>query len=135
MDPSRKRKVRLVVALAAAVLLAGALLVTSFGSAAPARTPSQVLAAGAGDTAKLGGRVVPGTIKHDGATVLFHVRDPKGSKSVPVSYRGNVPDPFREGREVQVTGRLKHGVFVGDRNTLVTKCPSKFKNDKSGNSV
>jgi cytochrome c-type biogenesis protein CcmE len=134
MDPSRKRKVRLMVALGAAVLLAGALLVTSFGSAAPAQTPSQLLASGGG-TAKLGGKVVPGSIKHKGATVLFHVRDPKGSKSVAVSYRGNIPDPFREGREVQVTGKLQNGVFVGDRNTLVTKCPSKFKNDKSGNSV
>jgi cytochrome c-type biogenesis protein CcmE len=134
MDPSRKRKVRLVVALTAALLLAGSLLVVSFSSAAPDRTPSQVLSAGGGQ-AKLGGKVVTGSIRHEGATLLFQVRDPNGTKALPVTYTGNVPDPFREGREVQVTGTLKNGVFEGERNSLVTKCPSKFKNDASGKSV
>ena len=131
MDPSRKRKVRLVVALTAALLLAGSLLFVSFSSAAPDRTPSQVLAAGGGE-AKLGGKVVPGSIRHEGATLVFQVRDPKGTKALPVRYTGNVPDPFRDGREVQVTGTLKDGVFQGERNSLVTKCPSKFQNDASG---
>ena len=54
---------------------------------------------------------------------------------MPVHYTGTVPDPFRDGREVIVTGKLDDGVFVGERNSLVTKCPSKFKNDKSGDSV
>lgn len=134
MDPSRKRRVRLVVALTVALLLAGTLLFVSFSSAAPARTPSQVLAAGGG-AAKLGGKVVPGSIRHQGATLLFQVRDPNGTKALPVSYRGSVPDPFRDGREVQVTGTLKNGVFLGERNSLVTKCPSKFQSDKSGKSV
>src|SRR5436305_2608980 len=46
MDPARKRKVRLVVALSAALVLAGTLLYTSFASSTEAKTPSQVLAAG-----------------------------------------------------------------------------------------
>lgn len=132
MDPSRKRKVRLVVALAAAVLLAGALLLVSFGSSTEAKTPSQVLAAGAGGTYEMSGKVVPGSVRHDGATLVFKVRDRQGSSSVPVAYTGTVPDPFRDGREVVVTGALKQGVFVGQRNSLITKCPSKFQNAKSG---
>ena len=44
MDPSRKRKIRLVVALGAAVLLAGGLMYTSFSADTPATTPSQLLA-------------------------------------------------------------------------------------------
>jgi cytochrome c-type biogenesis protein CcmE len=132
MDPSRKRKVRLVVALTAALLLAGSLLFVSFSSASPDQTPSQVLASGSGGQARLGGKVVTGSIKHEGATLVFQVRDPNGTKALPVTYRGNVPDPFREGREVQVTGTLKNGVFEGERNSLVTKCPSKFQNDASG---
>ena len=137
MDPSRKRKVRLVVALTAAVLLAATLVFVSFGSSTEAKTPSQVLAAGSGASYEMTGKVVPGSVRRpaDG-TLQFRVADREGSgTSVPVHYSGTVPDPFRDGREVIVTGRLEHGVFVGERNSLVTKCPSKFKNDKSGNSV
>jgi cytochrome c-type biogenesis protein CcmE len=133
MDPSRKRKVRLVVALAAALLLAGTLLYTSFASATEAKSPSQVLAAGSGGGSyEMTGKVVQGSVRHEGATLLFQVRDREGTKAVPVSYTGTVPDPFRDGREVIVTGKLEGGTFVGERNSLITKCPSKFKNDKSG---
>jgi cytochrome c-type biogenesis protein CcmE len=134
MDPSRKRKVRLVVALTAALALAGTLLYTSFATSTEAKTPSQVLAAGSGGGIyEMTGKVVPGSISHQGATLVFQVRDRQGSRAVPVHYTGTVPDPFRDGREVIVTGKLANGVFVGERNSLVTKCPSKFQNTKSGN--
>jgi cytochrome c-type biogenesis protein CcmE len=135
MDPSRKRKVRLIVALTAAVLLAGALLFMSFGSSTETKTPSQVLSAGTGGTYEMSGKVVNGSVRHDGATLVFQVRDRDGAKAVPVRYTGTVPDPFRDGREVIVTGSLQNGVFEGHRNSLITKCPSKFQNDKSGKSV
>jgi cytochrome c-type biogenesis protein CcmE len=61
--------------------------------------------------------------------VDFRVRDRNGTASVPVSYRGAVPDPFREGREVIVTVRKRGATFVGERDSLVTKCPSKFTED------
>jgi cytochrome c-type biogenesis protein CcmE len=48
------------------------------------------------------------------------------SESIPVTYSGTVPDPFRGGREVILTGTVESGVFVGEPDTLVTKCPSKF---------
>ncbi len=41
-------------------------------------------------------------------------------------YTGAVPDPFRQGREIVVTVRKQGDVFVGEKDTLVTKCPSKF---------
>ena len=44
MDPSRKRKIRLVVALSAALLLASALVYTSFTASTEAKSPSQLLA-------------------------------------------------------------------------------------------
>jgi cytochrome c-type biogenesis protein CcmE len=129
MDPQRKRKIRLVVALSAAVVLAGALLYTSFGSAATALTPSQALSkGGASDTYELTGKVVPGSIRHRaGDTLVFRVRDRTGTASVPVAYEGLVSDTFRGGREIIVTGKLKNGVFKGERDTLTTKCPSKFQ--------
>jgi cytochrome c-type biogenesis protein CcmE len=132
MDPSKKRKIRLVVALSAAVLLAGALLLVSFGTSTEAKTPSQVLAAGGGGTYEMSGKVVTGSVRHQGATLVFKVRDLKGSSAVPVAYTGTVPDPFRDGREVIVTGQLEKGVFVGQRNSLITKCPSKFQNAPNG---
>ena len=46
--------------------------------------------------------------------------------TLPVSYTGTVPDPFREGREVIVTVRKQGDGFVGQRDSLITKCPSKF---------
>ncbi len=44
---------------------------------------------------------------------------------------GAVPDPFREGREVIVSGTLQAGTFVAERDSLVTKCPSKFTKEKT----
>jgi cytochrome c-type biogenesis protein CcmE len=131
MDPARKRTIRLVVALSAAVILAGGLVYTSFSASSPAKTPSQLLQrADAGQSYKLTGKVVPG-YRREGNTLDFRVRDRNGTTAVPVRYTGAVPDPFREGREVIVTVRKGEGsVFVAERDSLVTKCPSKFTEDK-----
>ena len=133
MDPSRKRTVRLVVALAAAVLLAGALAVTSFSASSEARTPSQLAStAKPGDQYQLTGRVEQGTWVRRGDVHTFRVQDRKGRASVPVRYVGSVPDPFREGREVIVTvTKGQDGTFVGERDSLITKCPSKFSDKQS----
>jgi cytochrome c-type biogenesis protein CcmE len=127
MDPSRKRRVRLVVALTVALLLAGALVYTTFSAASPERIPSQLASAKPGQTYKLGGKVVPGSVRRSGDTLAFRVRDPKGTMTVPVRYTGSVPDPFRAGREVIVTVQREGTVFVGQPDSLVTKCPSKFQ--------
>jgi cytochrome c-type biogenesis protein CcmE len=123
MDPSRKRKLRLAVALTVAVCLAGALVYTSFSASSEAAKPSQLKP---GRSYELTGKVVPGSIARDGDELRFRVRDRDGTASVPVVYSGTVPDPFRDGREVIVSGKLQHGTFVGKRDSLVTKCPSKF---------
>ena len=131
MDPSRKRKIRLIVALGAAVLLAGALIYTSFSASTEAKTPSQVVAAGAdGKSYELTGKVVDGSVQKSKDRLRFEIRDRDGTAKVPVEYTGVVPDPFRDGREVIVSGRLENGTFVAERDSLVTKCPSKFTNEK-----
>jgi cytochrome c-type biogenesis protein CcmE len=131
MDPSRKRRVRFVVALSAAVLLAGGLVYTSFSASSEARTPSQLIAAAApGEVYQLTGKVEPG-YERRGTVTHFRIRDRAGTKSVPVTYEGTLPDPFREGREVIVDVR-KHGdVFVGEKGSLITKCPSKFSAEQT----
>ncbi len=131
MDPTRKRKLRLVLALSVAVLLAGALVYTSFTASTEASTPSDVLAsAEPGRSYELTGKVAKGTVQRDGDRLRFAIRDRDGSASVPIVYEGVVPDPFREGREVIVSGELQKGTFVAERDSLVTKCPSKFTEDK-----
>jgi cytochrome c-type biogenesis protein CcmE len=132
MDPSRKRRIRLIVALGAAVLLAGGLMFTSFTADTPATTPSQLLAKQGGGDYKLTGKVVDGSVKRQGESLSFAIRDRDGTQSVPVTYSGVVPDPFREGREVVVDGKLDGGTFVAERDSLVTKCPSKFQNADDG---
>jgi cytochrome c-type biogenesis protein CcmE len=133
VDPSRKRKLRLVVALSAALALAVALVYTSFSSSTEASTPSEVVrSAEAGRSYELTGKVVKRSIEKEGDGLRFRIRDRDGTASVPVAYTGAVPDPFREGREVIVSGEMKKGTFVAERDSLVTKCPSKFTKDKNG---
>ncbi|MEJ7716937.1 MAG: cytochrome c maturation protein CcmE [Thermoleophilaceae bacterium] len=127
MDPARKRSLRLVVALATVVLLAGALVYTSFTAATQASTPSQVSAAAEpGRSYELTGKVVDGSVSERGDELRFAIRDRAGPQAVPVVYTGVIPDPFREGREVIVEGQMQQGTFVAERDSLVTKCPSKF---------
>jgi cytochrome c-type biogenesis protein CcmE len=134
MDPDRKRKIRLVVALGAAVLLASALVYVSFSASTEAREPSEVLAAGSGETSEMTGKVVDGTVRRDDTELRFEISDREDpSASVPVVYTGTVPDPFREGREVIVTGKLEEGTFVAEHDSLITKCPSKFSDEAEEN--
>jgi cytochrome c-type biogenesis protein CcmE len=127
MDPSRKRRIRLFVALGAAVLLATALIYTSFSASSEAKKPSELASADPGRSYQVTGKVVNGSVRREGETLFFRVRDRDGTASVPIRYSGTVPDPFRQGREVIVTVKRRGDVFVGQRDTLVTKCPSKFK--------
>ena len=131
MDPSRKRRIRFVVALSAAVLLASALIYTSFSASSEARTPSQLVGvAHAGRTYQLTGKVVAG-YRQAGETTYFKVRDRTGRVSVPVRYTGPLPDPFRADREIVVDVRKEGGTFVGQKDSLVTKCPSKFSAEQT----
>ena len=64
----------------------------------------------------------------DGPVLLFRVRDPKLKVSVPVRYTGEIPDPFAQGRGG--AGDRQQGAaptFVGQPNSLTTKCPSKYQ--------
>lgn len=129
MDPDRKRRIRLVVALSAAVLLAVGLVYTSFSASTAAKEPSQLLTAQPGGSYDVSGVVVPGTIRHRGSQLDFRVEDRDGdrNKSIPVRYSGEVPDPFRSGREIIISGRLAaNHSLIGQRDSLITKCPSKF---------
>jgi len=75
-------------------------------------TPSQVAAneAPQGRTFRIGGLVVPGSLKREGVDVRFVVTDT--AKNLPVVYKGALPDLFREGKGVVAQGQLgPDGVF------------------------
>jgi cytochrome c-type biogenesis protein CcmE len=127
VDPQRKRKIRLVVALSVAVLLSVALIYTSFSASTEAKEPSQLLSAAPGTSYEMTGKVVKGSIRQRGSGIAFRVVDRDGQgRGMPVTYTGTVPDPFRGGREIVLTGSVQGGTFVGEPETLITKCPSKF---------
>src|SRR3954463_5683828 len=69
-------------------------------------TPSQIAAneAPSGRTFRIGGMVVPGSLKREGVEVRFAVTDT--AKTIPVVYRGQLPDLFREGKGVVAQGHL-----------------------------
>jgi len=114
-----------VVALAVAAVLAVFLLYTALGgNSTPLLQPSNL--AGHAGTISLTGKVVgpvSGDAKVDG--LQFKLHNIKGeSPVVPIVFRGSVPDLFKVGRDVNLTGHLANGTFVADQMT--TKCPSKY---------
>ena len=131
---ARKRNpARLVIALSVAAVLAVFLLYTSIaGGGTPSVLPSEL--AGKNGVVSLAGRVQPGYTGDSYAGGLrFRLRDPKGEskQTVTVVYTGSVSDQFRAGRDVSVKGQLRNGVFVAVKDSLVTKCPSKYTAKKS----
>lgn len=70
-----------------------------------------------GSRIRLGGLVKPGTlVRGDDLLVRFEVTD--GNKSVPVSYKGILPDLFREGQGVVTEGALDAGGTFKADNVL-----------------
>jgi cytochrome c-type biogenesis protein CcmE len=126
---ARKRNpARLVVALSVAAVLAVFLLYTSIaGGGTPSIQPSELR--GQTGVVSLAGRVLPGYEGDSyGKGLRFELKDIKGGsqRTVEVLYTGSVSDQFRAGREVSVKGRLQNGTFVAVKDSLVTKCPSKY---------
>ena len=122
---------RLIIALSVAGVLAIFLVyVAILGSGTPQVQPGELN--GRTNEVVLTGKVVPGSsaqLANEG--VRFRLADVEGGTSVPVIYRDSPPDQFKDGRDLSVRGRLRSGVFVGVKGTMVTKCPSKYQAKKS----
>ena len=106
MKPRHKRITAIAVGVAA-LGIAAALVLSAFQkNLVFFFTPSQVAAneAPQGRTFRIGGMVVPGSLKREGVNVEFTVTDT--AKSMRVTYRGQLPDLFREGKGVVAQGQL-----------------------------
>ena len=113
MKPRHKKFMWIALGLAA-IGVATALVLTAFNkNLVFFFTPSQVMAneAPVGRTFRIGGMVEPGSVKREGVEVRFSVTDT--AKSMPVVYRGQLPDLFKEGKGVVAQGQLgPDGVFT-----------------------
>ena len=115
---STQKRVGLVVGGLAIVGVAATLVLSAFEeNLVFFFSPSQVAAneAPEGRAFRIGGFVEEASVKRqsDGVTVQFVVTDTVAS--VPVTYRGSLPDLFKEGKGVVAQGKLKKGVFHADQ--------------------
>ena len=113
MKPRHKKFIWIALGLAA-IGVATALMLTAFNkNLVFFFTPSQVAAheAPVGRTFRIGGMVQVGSVKREGVEVRFVVTDT--AQSMPVVYRGQLPDLFKEGKGVVAQGQLgTDGVFT-----------------------
>jgi cytochrome c-type biogenesis protein CcmE len=114
MKPRHKRMAMIVGGLAALGIVAALVLTAFRENLVFFFTPTQVAAneAPQGRTFRIGGMVEMGSVKRqaDGVTVQFVITDT--AKTVPVTYRGPLPDLFREGKGVVAQGQLgADGIF------------------------
>jgi len=112
MKPRHKRMAMIGGGLAALGVVAALVLAAFQENLVFFFTPSQVAAKEApqGRTFRIGGMVEKGSVKRDGVQVSFVITDT--AKTVPVTYRGPLPDLFREGKGVVAQGQLgADGVF------------------------
>lgn len=72
------------------------------------------------------GKVIPGTIRQEALSLRFSITDfETGQGTIPVVYKGVVPDTFKADAEVVVEGYLDtNGVFQARK--LMPKCPSRY---------
>ena len=128
-----KSRSRFAIALALAAGLGAWLIWTSIGGSLETYTSPSGLVRTDHSTYRLNGRVNAGYGANpaeqaqgpDGLTFVVRDKD-KPTSTVTVKYQGSVPDAFTVDREVVVTGRMENGVFMADRGSLITLCPSKF---------
>jgi cytochrome c-type biogenesis protein CcmE len=78
---------------------------------------------------RMGGQVIPGTIKSGmvSGSYVFEVSDMKEkAKTLTVTFRGVVPDTFKDEAQVTVTGKYDPNTKMFVATELLAKCPSKY---------
>lgn len=135
------RRFRLIAALGMAVVLATFMLYVGIkgGDVQEPLLQAQELVSrrtvAEAQTVQVDGIAAGPTSGEQGDRFSFHITDRDGRHTTRVDYRGSVPDAFRVGRNVIVTGTLVtdpdsgERVFRAEPGSLVTKCPSKFESE------
>jgi cytochrome c-type biogenesis protein CcmE len=123
MNPVRKRRLWLIVALVVAAALATTLVALALQrNVAYLYTPVEVLRGSAGENVssgearfRLGGMVAAHSFKRVDGSMQVHFRVTDGDAELPVSYTGILPDLFRENQAVIATGRMQGDTFVAEQ--------------------
>lgn len=115
MNPTRKRRLTIVLSILAAAVVATVLVVLALqNNMNYLLTPSQVQSGEAANykTFRLGGMVKAGSIQrsNDSLKVTFTVVDAGGA--MPVEYTGILPDLFRDNQSVIASGHMDNAHFV-----------------------
>ena len=133
MKPKNQRLVLVAAALAALVI---AVMLAMWGlrdRASYFLTPTDIATgkAESGRAVRLGGMVEKDSVQRqaDGVTIRFVLTD--GMAQTPVTYRGIVPDLFREGSGAVAEGRLQGNMFVAD--TILAKHDERYMPPELGN--
>ena len=133
----RHKRIAFIVAGLAALGIAAAFVLTAFQSNLVFFfSPTQVAdkEAPVDRTFRIGGLVENGTIKRqsDGLTVHFTVTDT--AQSIPVVYKGILPDLFKEGKGCVAQGRLgADGVFYADE--VLAKHDENYMPPEAGDAI
>ena len=117
MNPIRKRRLLLILALVVAAGIATALVALALQrNVAYLYTPSEVLRGEAGAHARfrLGGMVAADSFQRAPGSMEAHFVVDDGDARLPVVYTGILPDLFREKQAVIATGRVRNGTFVAE---------------------
>lgn len=124
MNPTRKRRLLLILALVVAAAIATALVALALQrNVTYLYTPSEVLSGEAGEQVasgrarfRLGGMVADGSFARDAGSMEARFEVDDGDARMPVTYTGILPDLFRENQAVVATGRMRgDGVFVAEQ--------------------
>jgi cytochrome c-type biogenesis protein CcmE len=79
-----------------------------------------------GETVKVNGKVVNGSIQKNVMDYAFVIHGEKGSR-IPVDYHGVAPDTFKDSSDVVVEGSYDSQAGVFHATTLMAKCPTKYE--------
>lgn len=123
MNPSRKRRLWLVLGLLiAAAAVTGLLALALQRNVAYLYTPSEILSGkagakvAAGDAVfRLGGMVSANSFQREEGSMEARFKVTDGDAEMAVRYTGILPDLFREKQAVVATGRMDGRVFVAEQ--------------------
>ena len=133
MKPKNQRLILVASALVALVIAALLAMIGLRNQASFFYTPADIAAGKASDgkAARLGGMVEKGSVRReaDGVTIHFVLTD--GKAETPVTFRGIVPDLFREGSGAVAEGRMQSGIFAADQ--ILAKHDERYMPPELGN--
>jgi len=121
VNPRQARLLLLVLLVAGGALLVAAGLQNTLTFY---RTPGEVLDRGAGQRVRLGGEVMPGSLRTEGGATWFRIGD--GTAQIDVEQDADLPGTIREGQDAVVEGALdSQGVFRSD--TIMAKHGNEYR--------